>query len=387
MDCTYDEDVCCCTLNKAFGFRPKVAIALISNLGSASEVFRLSGKDLDRLLGKDSAARAMICGKSLSESRKELDSLYSQGCSFTYYGAKDYPGLLKECEDPPVGLYVKSVSSPDNIFRKNPAIAVVGTRDISDYGREWCRKITGSVCRAEPAPAIVSGLALGTDVTAHSTALEHGAPTIAVMATGIDSVYPARHAGIARRIASTPGCALITDYPPGTAPLQINFLRRNRIIAGLGRATLLIESKAKGGGMLTARLAFSYSRDVFALPGRIDDIRSQGCNILIKEKIAEPILSEAWLVQNIGLKLKDTGNSPDPADEVRSVYSGKFGKDKIGILAGIVLDIRTRRGITVEELAADAGLSYKETLEYTALLESDGIIYTDLQQRCYIRLK
>ena len=126
---------------------------------------------------------------------------------------------------------------------------------------------------------------------------------------------------------------------------------------------------------------------MFALPGRIDDIRSQGCNILIKEKIAEPILSEAWLVQNIGLKLKDTGNSPDPADEVRSVYSGKFGKDKIGILAGIVLDIRTRRGITVEELAAGAGLSYKETLEYTALLESDGIIYTDLQQRCYIRLK
>ena len=208
-----------------------------------------------------------------------------------------------------------------------------------------------------------------------------------VMATGTDTVYPARHREIARRIASTPGCALITDYPPGTPPLQINFLRRNRIIAGLSRATILIESRSKGGGMLTARLAFSYSRDVYALPGRIDDVRSQGCNILIKEKTAETILSEKWLVRSIGLKYRETARKDDPEETLRSVYGDRYGKDRIGTLAEIVLKIRSQRGITVEELASATGLAYKEVLEYTVLLETDGIISTDLLQRCYIRLK
>lgn len=387
MDGIYDEDVCCCALNRIFGFKPKIALALISSLGGASEIFRLGGKELDMLLGADSPARRMISGKTLTESRKELDALYANGFSFTYYGSEDYPVMLKECEDPPVGLYVKSISPPGEVFRKTPALAVVGTRDISDYGKEWCRKITCALCRSEPVPSIVSGLALGTDITAHSSALECGAPTIAVMATGTDTVYPARHREIARRIASTPGCALITDYPPGTPPLQINFLRRNRIIAGLSQATILIESRSKGGGMLTARLAFSYSRDVYALPGRIDDVRSQGCNILIKEKTAETILSEKWLVRSIGLKYREAARKDDPEETLRSVYGDRYGKDRIGTLAEIVLKIRSQRGITVEELASATGLAYKEVLEYTALLETDGIISTDLLQRCYIRLK
>ena len=112
MDGIYDEDVCCCALNRIFGFKPKIALALISSLGGASEIFRLGGKELDMLLGADSPARRMISGKTLTESRKELDALYANGCSFTYYGSEDYPVMLKECEDPPVGLYVKSISPP-----------------------------------------------------------------------------------------------------------------------------------------------------------------------------------------------------------------------------------------------------------------------------------
>ena len=387
MERIYDEDVCCCALNRIFGFRPRIALALISNLGSASHVFRLKPGELDSLLGKDTGARQMICARTLSEAAEELDMLYGRGYSFIFWGAPGYPQLLEECEDPPVGLYIKSQSTPDEVFGREMSVAVVGTRDVSDYGKEWCRRITGALARSSPAPAIVSGLAIGTDIIAHTTALEAGAPTIAVMATGIDTVYPSRHRETAQRIASTPGCALVTDYPPGTVPLQINFIRRNRIIAGLSRATVLVESKQKGGGMITARLAFSYSRDVYALPGRIDDTHSQGCNLLIKEKVAESILSEKWLVESIGLKFRESPGRKSPTETVKAVYGERYSGSSISMLSRIVLCIKKNRGITIEELAASAGITYKEALEYTALLETDGIISTDLLQRCYIRLK
>ena len=387
MDILHDESVCCCALNRIFGFKPRIALALISSLGSASEVFRLEGTELDSILGKQSSARQAINLRTLEKTARELEQLQSMGCTFIHIGSPHYPALLKECDDPPVWLYMKSASSPEEIFKGGNHVAIVGTRDISPYGREWCQRIAGAISRSCPTPSVVSGLALGTDITAHMTALECGAPTIAVMATGIDSVYPARHRHIAERIAGTPGCALITDYPPGTAPLQINFLRRNRIIAGLGKATVLIESREKGGGMLTARLAFSYSRDVYALPGRIDDTRSQGCNILIKEKVAESILSEKLLVESIGLKFREEAGRPDPAETVRAMYMEKYCEDKISRLSRIVLHIKKHRGITVEELALSLGIPYKEVLECTALLETDGIISSDLLQRCYIRLK
>lgn len=383
----YDEDVCCCALNRIFGFKPKVANAMIGHIGSASGIFRLRPHELDSITGAFSPYRALITEKTLEESARELDSLYSRGYHFLHITSEDYPALLKECDDPPVGLYVRSASSPAGIFSGRPSVSVVGTRDISSYGREWCTRIVSALCRATPAPSVISGLAIGTDVTAHSTALACGAGTIAVMATGIDAVYPARHRKIADEIASTPGCALITDYPPGTSPLRINFLRRNRIIAGLSMATVLIESKAKGGGMLTARLAFSYERDVYALPGRADDRMSQGCNILIKEKVAEPVVSAESLAESIGLRPSGISTCTDPLSAIRKAADGHYPMDIIDILSRIVLMVKNRRGITVDEIASESGITYKKALEYTAMLESDSIIYTDLMQRCYIRLK
>ena len=383
----YDEDVCCCALNRIFGFKPKVANAMIGHIGSASGIFRLRPHELDSITGAFSPYRALITEKTLEESARELDSLYSRGYHFLHITSEDYPALLKECDDPPVGLYVRSASSPAGIFSGRPSVSVVGTRDISSYGREWCTRIVSALCRASPAPSVISGLAIGTDVTAHSTALACGAGTIAVMATGIDAVYPARHRKIADEIASTPGCALITDYPPGTSPLRINFLRRNRIIAGLSMATVLIESKAKGGGMLTARLAFSYERDVYALPGRADDRMSQGCNILIKEKVAEPVVSAESLAESIGLRPSGISTCTDPLSAIRKAADRHYSMDIIDILSRIVLMVKNRRGITVDEIASESGITYKKALEYTAMLESDSIIYTDLMQRCYIRLK
>lgn len=384
MDKGFHEQVCCCALNRIFGFRPKIAIALISGLGSASAVFDMDSKDIDGLLGPFSPYAGRICRKAYEEAEKELEKLLSEGYRFIPFGHSSYPSLLKECEDAPSGLYMKSVSPPEEVFNSSTPIAVVGTRDISGYGREWCIRTVKALASPGCRTTIVSGLAIGTDITAHRTAIESGIPTIAVMATGIDSVYPFRHMRDADVISSTPGCALITDYPPGSAPLRINFLRRNRIIAGMSKASILIESKVKGGGILTARLAFSYSRDVFALPGRADDIRSAGCNILIREKVAEAITSEKALMDSLGIKTKDRWQEKR-VEALTCSFSP--GQGKTESMTHIVRAIRENRGITAEEIACKSGMGYRNVIECISMLEADGIIYTDLMQRCFIRLK
>ena len=186
----------------------------------------------------------------------------------------------------------------------------------------------------------------------------------------------------------TPGCALITDYPPGTAPLAIHFLRRNRIIAGLSQATILIESKIRGGGMMTSRLAFSYGREVYALPGRVDDQCSQGCNLLIKEKIAEPLISPKDLVRSLGFKTgSDRSTQASDKTLLENSYAASMSADRIGQMADILLSVRRCRGITIEDLAIETGLSYSRTAELARILETDGFISTDLLQRCTINIR
>lgn len=381
-----EEKICLCALNRAFGFEPKTALALISHLGSASRVFRLSEKETDILLGPFSKHKGKICRKAFDESAEELERLSARGIQFCGITEECYPPLLKECKDAPIGLYIRS-GTPASALWNDRSVAVVGTRDISPYGKDWCRKLVKGLALTDHRPTIVSGLALGVDIEAHRTALEHGLPTIAVMATGPEDVYPYRHRETAERIASTPGCALITDYPPGTAPLAIHFLRRNRIIAGLSKAVVLVESKIKGGGMMTCRLAFSYDRDVYALMGRADDIRSQGCNELIRKKIAEPITSEASLIEELGMKSVTRFHQISDMERIRLGYSGRICDEDIRLMAQIMSVVRTRRGITVEELGIALGTGYRKTAELTGILEIDGFIMTDLLQRCSINPK
>lgn len=381
-----EEKTCLCALNRIFGFEPKTALALISHLGSASRVFMLTEKETDTLLGPYSRHKGKICRKALDESADELERLSAMGIQFCGITEEDYPSLLKECKDAPIGLYVRS-GTPASALWNGQSVAVVGTRDISPYGKEWCRKLVKGISFTDLRPTIISGLALGVDIEAHRTALEHGLPTIAVMATGPESVYPHRHRETAERIASTPGCALITDYPPGTAPLAIHFLRRNRIIAGLSKATVLVESKIRGGGMMTCTLAFSYDRDVYALPGRADDIRSQGCNELIRKKIAEPITSASSLIEELGMKSVAQPTRISDMERLTRGYSGRISGGDIRLMAQIMSAVRERRGITVEEIGTALGTGYRKAAELAGILEIDGFIVTDLLQRCSINPK
>ena len=381
-----EEKACLCALNRIFGFEPKTGLDLISHLGSASGIFRMREDELDGILGPFSRHRGEICRKAMDEAAEELTSLSAKGIQFCGITEKSYPSLLKECEDAPIGLYVRSNTDTSELWTES-SLAVVGTRDISPYGKEWCRRLVNGLALTDRQPAIISGLALGTDIEAHKTALEAGLPTIAVMATGPDSIYPFRHRETAERIASTPGCALVTDYPPGTAPLAINFLRRNRIIAGLSRATILVESKIRGGGMATCRLAFSYHREVYALPGRVDDIRSQGCNELIKRQIAEPITSLSSLVSDLGMKVLDSSAKTDGIAELRQYYRNRIGEEDLSLICAVVNAIRKKRAVTAEELAGLLKADYSRITVLTGILEIDGFISKDLLQRCSINPK
>lgn len=380
----FEEKACLCALNRVFGFKPKIALALISHFGSASEVFSLNEKELNLVLGPYAGYKAHLGLASAEKEAKELEALARDGIRFVGWTEDEYPILLKQCEDAPAGLYIRSRTPTEELFKPRREIAIVGTRDLSLYGRELCEKTVAAFARTEEKPRIISGLALGADICAHKAAIENKIETIAVMATGPETIYPYRHREFALRLCETPGCALVTDYPPGTAPLAIHFLRRNRIIAGLSEALLLIESKIKGGGMMTSRLAFSYNRDVYALPGRIDDIRSQGCNYLIKNKIAEPITSVDELIKS--LKLSSTGRSctENVNERLNTTYSGIISDDRISRMSVLLLAIRQERGITLDELCQCCDMDYSTVSTLARTLEADGFITIDLMQRCSI---
>lgn len=382
-----EETYALCALNRIFGFEPKVAHALLAEIGSARGIFSLPEKELDALMGPWSKYRGRICLRALDEAAEELHGLSSKGIRFIGCTEDGYPGMLLECEDPSVGLYVRSTTPPAELFLPRRNIAVVGTRDITPYGSEWCTRIVEGLARSHERPGIISGLALGTDICAHRTALECGLPTIGVMATGPETIYPHRHREFAERLVSTPGCALITDYPPGTAPLAIHFLRRNRIIAGMSDATVLVESKIKGGGMMTARLAYSYNRDVYALPGRVDDSRSQGCNLLIKEKIAEAVDSVEGMMDSMGMKRAKASALPTAAEVIMDLFADKADPVMVKELIDAVRTIRTHRGITLDDLSALLASDYSRISRLAGMLEMEGVISVDLLQRCTLNVR
>ena len=197
------------------------------------------------------------------------------------------------------------------------------------------------------------------------------------MATGIDRIYPSRHESLAERMVRTPGCALVSCYPLGTAPLANQFLSRNRIIAGMSRATVLVESKIRGGGLITARHAYSYDRDVYALPGRVDDVRSQGCNRLIRDKIAEPVISREDFLDKLGLKAPRLRKQ-----DVLGKAAGLFpdGSLELAVLKAVLAE----RGIDIRTLCTRTDRPYAEVIAAALALESEGFLSMDILQRCSV---
>lgn len=371
------ETLCLCALNRIFCYEPVVGLRLLEYFGTAAAVFEAPSGQLGGLLH----ARPEYAGKvhrgALAESARELESVERLGGRFVGLHSPAYPQLLRECPDRPLGLYVRSQTPAEDLFNSREAIAFVGTRDLSSYGREWCGNLVSTLSETSAKPLIVSGLAFGIDYVAHTTALTLSLPTVGVMATGIDRIYPSRHESLAERMVRTPGCALVSCYPLGTAPLANQFLSRNRIIAGMSRATVLVESKIRGGGLITARHAYSYDRDVYALPGRVDDVRSQGCNRLIRDKIAEPVISREDFLDKLGLKAPRLRKQ-----DVLGKAAGLFpdGSLELAVLKAVLAE----RGIDIRTLCARADRPYAEVIAAALALESEGFLSMDILQRCSV---
>ena len=205
-----------------------------------------------------------------------------------------YPQRLKECDDAPLMLFYKGNAD----LNQQRVINIVGTRQCTPYGEDLIRRFIADLKQLSPRVLIVSGLAYGVDINAHRQALANGYETVGVLAHGLDDLYPSRHRETAIQMIEHGG--LLTEFLTQTNADKINFVRRNRIVAGMSDACILVESKAKGGGLITTEISQAYGRDVFAFPGRVGDAYSEGCNNLIRSNGAGLITSAADFVKDMG---------------------------------------------------------------------------------------
>jgi DNA processing protein len=254
---------------------------LVAYTGSVEAVFREPYGNLIKIPGiGETLARAIVEKSYMRVAEKECEFVTTKKIRVLFYLDEDYPQRLKECEDSPVTLYFRGNAD----LNSERMLSVVGTRKSTHRGRDICENIISQLAAMFPNLIIVSGLAYGIDITAHKAALHAGVHTLGVLAHGIKTIYPPVHTGVAREMIEQGG--LVTDFVSDAPAERNNFLKRNRIIAGLPAGLLVVESGVKGGAVVTAEMAFSYNRDVMAVPGRPSDNWSSGCNRLVKRNIA-----------------------------------------------------------------------------------------------------
>lgn len=289
-------------------------------------------------------------GEALRRAEKELAFAEKYHLKICFYEDADYPSRLKACADAPLLFYMKG----DVDLEAGKILSVVGTRKMTSYGRCQTEDLIASLAGAFPDLLIVSGLAYGVDVCAHRKALACGLPTLAVVAHGLDSVYPSQHRAVAREMISSGG-GMLSEFPSGTEPYRSNFVQRNRIVAGLCDACLVIESPEKGGSLITARMARDYDREVFALPGRPVDANSRGCNLIIKQQVATLVESAEDIVREMNWDLPSA--KAGGARKAGGSGGGKFSSTGSGSLfAGQEFCARTEQELsarTGQELSAD----------------------------------
>ena len=259
------------------------AKSLVAYCGSASQVFRQNKAHLEKIPGIGTSCSRSILNnaKVLKRAEEEIKFIEKYRIKPLFFTETDYPSRLRYCSDSPALLYYKGTAN----LNCERVVGIVGTRKPSDYG---CSK-TAEIIRDLSGTSImvVSGLAYGVDYLAHKNAFLHGLPTVGVLGHGLDRIYPSEHTKLAKKMLSNGG--LLTDFMSGTNPDAVNFPKRNRIVAGICDALVVIESKRTGGSLITATIANSYNKDVFAVPGRAGDVLAEGCNGLIKRNRAAMI--------------------------------------------------------------------------------------------------
>ena len=263
-------------LNMTPGVGPRAATKLLERFGSADAVFHGRRTELEALRLKPETVESLIKREFHERASGELDRVKQLGGDILILDDGSYPALLREIDDPPPVLYVKG---DWQACFEQPCVGVIGSRTCSTYGENSSEMLARDL--ASRGITVVSGLARGIDAAAHKGAIQGKGRTIAVMGTGLDSVYPRENTGLVREILSNGGC-LVTQFPLGTPPLKDNFPYRNRIISGLSLGVLIVEASERSGSLITARLAMEQNREVMAVPGNITSGNSFGTNYLIK---------------------------------------------------------------------------------------------------------
>jgi DNA processing protein len=276
---------------------------LLHKIGSAEAIFTEKKSHLLKVDGVGNFKLKNINKKThLIEAEKEIKFIEKNNISFSYFMDEKYPTHLKNCIDGPILIFSKG-----NIRLHNKKIlSIVGTRKITTYGKLFCENLIEELTPLHP--VIVSGYAYGVDIMAHKTSIKQKLQTVACLAHGMNQTYPKAHGKYNEQVLENGG--FITEFWSNDAFDRTNFLRRNRIIAGLSEATIVIESAEKGGSLVTADIANSYHREVFAVPGRSTDSQSQGCNNLIKTQQAHLLHSAADIIYHLGWQIKEANLKP-----------------------------------------------------------------------------
>lgn len=301
----------------------------------------------------------LFSSKAEAAAARDIDWASDRGLEILSIEDDNYPHRLRECPDAPIVLYT---SGGFNLNRER-LIAIVGTRSATENGRRYCNLIVEGLSKCSPAPVVVSGLALGIDTFAHTAALKYGLDTVAVMGTGFETIYPPSNYNLAQRIL--PQGALVTEFTPFTPSYPVNFVRRNRIIAGLCDCVLVVESKKKGGGLITAQLGMDYDRSVFAVPGRIDDNTFRGCNDLIERNIAGIATSPDSIIKAMGW---ESGTLPLGFDRPRA-------RTASGIAGEILRHLQSGGASDADTIAAALSRPVREIALPLLELEMEGKIY------------
>lgn len=276
-------------LQKVEGVGDIMAKKLLNHCGSAEAVFKSKATQLAAIDGIGKILLQNLKDKTIfGQAEKELHYIQNNNINVSFFKDENYPDRLKHCIDSPILLFTAG-----NIHLKQKRIiSIVGTRQITPYGMDFCKKLMADLAPLDP--IIVSGFAYGVDIVAHQAAMENNLQTIGVLAHGLNQIYPKTHKKYMSKMEQNGG--FMTDFWSSSQPDRENFIKRNRIVAGISEATIVIESADKGGSLITANMANDYNRDVFAVPGRTSDKYSQGCNNLIKTQRAHLLTSAADLV-------------------------------------------------------------------------------------------
>lgn len=284
------------------------AKSLLAYCGSASEVFKQNKAHLEKIPGIGSVwAKSIVKSKDvLKRAEEEIKFIEKYKIAPLFFSDENYPTRLKYCSDSPVLMYYKGNAN----LNAEKIVAVVGTRKPSEYGKEKTQEFVSEL--KDTGAIIISGLAYGVDVFAHKTALDNGLDTVGVVAHGLDRIYPQLHDKVAKRMIGQGG--LLTDFMSGTNPDAVNFPKRNRIVAGLCDALVVVESKRDGGSLITATIANSYNKDVFAFPGRAGDVLAEGCNGLIKQNRAVLIENATDLLY--AMQWQDVEKKPSASKQI-----------------------------------------------------------------------